>query len=130
MASPLLCPTFPSTYSFSSSDSPKKEPLRSPVILLLLKSLKGQREHRQEKVLLRAGHPLSPLVGPACICVNGAPWSCARQQPHPLLPEIIGRSRPTVHLAPSQTFLPFVSPKPGSDVGLCVQVGGGLSSWR
>lgn len=40
------CPKTSNTYNFSSRDSPKKDPLRSPVILLLLKSLEGQEEHR------------------------------------------------------------------------------------
>lgn len=48
---PQLPPLCPSTYSFSSRDSPKKDPLRSPVILLLLRSLEEQGEHGQENVL-------------------------------------------------------------------------------
>lgn len=68
---PHLRPLCPNTYSFSSRDSPRKDPFRSPVILLLLKSLKEQREHRQENVLLQArkcgwsGDEVSPLQ-PCC----------------------------------------------------------------
>lgn len=52
---PTSCPN---TYSFSSSGSPRKEPFRSPVILLLLKSLEDRGEHRGESV---------------AFCVSGAP---------------------------------------------------------
>lgn len=45
-STPTSSPPCPSTYNFSSRDSPKKDPFRSPVILLLLRSLKAEGEHR------------------------------------------------------------------------------------
>lgn len=63
---PHLRPTLRHTYSFSSRASPRKDPFRSPVILLLLKSLKEQGEHRQENVLLQARkHGDGDVVSPS-----------------------------------------------------------------
>lgn len=68
---PLTLPGPPrlSTYSFSSRDSPRKAPLRRPVILLLLKSLENRGEHRWEKN--------------TCLLRKWRPLRLCKEQPHP-----------------------------------------------
>lgn len=46
-STPTSAPPCPCTYNFSSRDNPKKDPFWSPVILLLLRSLKAEGEHRE-----------------------------------------------------------------------------------
>lgn len=109
---PLILPgpPCPSTYSFSSRDSPRKAPLRRPVILLLLKSLENRGEHRWEKN--------------TCLLCKWRPLRLCKEQPHPGLQKTTGRSQPIARSEYSQPTEPQLGhvnlpriPQPGSDLG-------------